>query len=106
MIQAGAAQSGSEIEVRIGDVLNLRLFENPASGYRWRITSSGAPGLALAEDHFQMQSAGAVGTGGIHEWRFRAAQAGGGTLKMEYVRAWEPLAIDTFSLKVRVKSRE
>jgi inhibitor of cysteine peptidase len=81
------ADSDTELEIEIGDTLELRLPENRTTGYRWQMCSAGAPALQLIEDSFTPPS-GALGAGGMRRWKFRAALAGAARLEPEHHRSW------------------
>jgi inhibitor of cysteine peptidase len=103
MLEVNEAQNGSELEMRIGEPLQLRLQENPTTGYRWQVESSGGPVLELAEQFFEPAREG-YGAGGVRRWVFRSAQEGVALLEMARRRSWERQAIETFKVTVRVKS--
>ncbi|HYD81338.1 MAG TPA: protease inhibitor I42 family protein [Paucimonas sp.] len=94
-------QSGRSVELAQGESLVVRLKENPTTGYRWTVES--ADGLTLEGDGGG--AAGAPGTAGLHEFRFRALQAGRHELRMKHWREWEgdKSAIGRFVVQVTVK---
>ncbi len=103
MLQIDKNQSGGEVEVSLGDSFEVRLPENPTTGYRWALHSSGGPSLEIQEDTFEGQGGGDLGAGGVHRWRFRTVQEGTADLVMEYRRSWEKRAAETFRVTIRVK---
>src|SRR5437660_4307603 len=82
MPEIGKEHSGSELNLEIGESLELRLPENPTTGYRWQLRSSGSPVLELMEDS-PSPAGEAVGAGRVRRWVFRAAQAGLARLELE-----------------------
>lgn len=68
------SQNGSTLHLRLGDVVVLRLEENPASGYRWEIAD--AEGFLLEADDFTHAPVGISGDGGERALRFRATARG------------------------------
>jgi predicted secreted protein len=59
------------VEVMIGQTIQVRLEENPTTGFRWYLTSEGAPTCASIDDTFTAAPAGPPGKGGSHTWRCR-----------------------------------
>ena len=98
------ADDGSRRSVDVGDRVTVSLPENPTTGYRWQLRSSGEPVLEVQDDSFQT-AAGPPGAGGVRRWRFRAGQEGTADLEIDYQRSWEKRAAQTFRLRVRVKPR-
>lgn len=96
--------NGTRIEVRAGTEMELRLDENPTTGYRWRLDRAGAPQLALVEERYEAPAAGAVGAAGHHLFRFVAAAPGNAKLQLTYVRRFGT-ATRTFAVTVDVVSR-
>jgi inhibitor of cysteine peptidase len=90
------ADSEKTVNESIGTEFNVRLAENPTTGYSWNMTRSG--GLDLVRDEYiPSRSAGqGVGSGGIHSFSFKAAGAGVQALHGEYRRAWVPAGTITF----------
>ncbi len=105
MLEVDESQDGNEIELRTGETLEIRLSENPTTGFRWALESSGAPACILVEDYYE-PSTRAPGAGGGHRWRFQANQVGEGRIELRYRRSWEGqgAAARTFSLRIRVAS--
>ena len=60
------SHDGSSLRLRTGDVVVLRLRENPEAGERWEILA--APGFVLEADDFT----GAASGGGERALRFKA----------------------------------
>ena len=104
MIEINKTQNGAEVEVILGEPFEVRLPENPTTGFRWKIRADGAPTVQLEDDFFQPPGA-AVGAGGGRRWRFRTAQAGSAILEMDYGRSWEQRPAETFRVTIVVKPR-
>jgi inhibitor of cysteine peptidase len=98
------ADSGRELDVGVGETIKLGLPENPTTGYRWQLRSSGGPVLELAEHDF-VPSRETVGAGGLRCWTFRAVRAGVARLELEQRRSWERQATDTFSVTISVMAQ-
>jgi inhibitor of cysteine peptidase len=104
MTQIIEAMNGGEVQVGLDESFEVRLPENPTTGYGWRLDSSGAPAVEVQEDDFEPPKA-SLGAGGVRRWRFRAVQEGVADLRLEYRREWEQRAARTFTVTVRVKRR-
>ena len=99
------ADSGTTVQANVGDVLTLRLAENPSTGYVWALKLSA--GLEQKTDSFIQPSAspGLVGAPGQREWTIAATTAGTQTIEAVYKRPWEDKSTGerTFTLTVEVK---
>jgi inhibitor of cysteine peptidase len=96
--------NGHEVESFVNQILEIRLSENPTTGFRWSLVSSGKPVCKLVRDYFE--SAGSSpGREGSHHWRFKATQRGEASIKLIYKRSWEQNGVGTrtFALHVRVR---
>jgi len=81
----------STVRVHLGDVVELRLAENPTTGFRWRMTKDGRPVCDVKDEAYQRLGT-APGAGGVHRWTFDATQTGRSTVELLYRRAWEAAA--------------
>jgi inhibitor of cysteine peptidase len=95
------SQNGTRLNLRVGDVVVVRLAENPSTGYRWEIVA--AAGLNLEADDFHLAPAGATGQGGQRALRFKAAAVGLTGIEAVLRRNWEGAApSQRFSVAVEV----
>lgn len=100
-LELDIAAEGQSVTLAVGQVLLLRLAENPTTGYQWSVSSSGD--LFLESNLFTPVGAG-IGGGGTRELRWRARSAGSNQLTLAQRRAWEPIdkAIGRFAMTVIV----
>jgi inhibitor of cysteine peptidase len=101
-----SGQTGGQVSLKVGAVLEVRLEANHTTGYSW-IASPVAnavlmrQGAAKYEEH---ASGGKAGVGGVEVWRFKAVKAGRQGLQFEYRRPWEknapPAKVVTYSVTV------
>ena len=104
-INADKSYDGRSVGLRVGDGVKLSLAENPTTGYRWEFVTKPEPYCVILNDAYTADPGGAIGSGGAHEWAFRAVSAGTGTLSLAYRRPWEKdtAPAQTYKLKIAVK---
>ena len=89
---ATAKDDGRTVSLRRGQELELKLQANPSTGYGWAVAHAPEPVLTQEGQpsyRTKVTPGSNVGASGIETWRFRAAQTGRRTLRMEYRRPWE-----------------
>ena len=106
VVMLDAGDSGGEVQVGIGQTLDVTLESNPSTGYSWQVVE--VPGVLeqVGEATFATEAAGdVVGAAGTETLQFTALGAGTGTLLLEYRRPWETDAIaeEVFEITVTVK---
>ena len=97
-------RNNDSVEIAVGDSVRVQLSENPTTGYRWQLLTNGAPALRLVRDDFE-RSASGPGGGGTRYWIFAAQCPGTAGLGMELQRSWQPQAVSSFAVSIRVKAR-
>jgi predicted secreted protein len=104
VMEIDKSYDGREVEMNVGEVAEVKLAENPTTGYRWVFAAKPEPICKIADDSFE-PGGSAPGAGGIHRWKFEAASSGTGAVKLEYRRPWEKNAAagQTFKLNIRVR---
>jgi inhibitor of cysteine peptidase len=105
MLRADEHHNGRSVKLAAGEFLEIVLAENPTTGYRWHFTEARAPFCALVQDAFEPGGEGVPGHGGVHRWKFRAAEPGAGRIELVYRRSWERDAPPgrTFHLQIEVR---
>jgi len=100
-IKLSESDDGRTLEARPGQEIELRLRENPTTGYRWRVVQEAEPVCQLLGTFFKAGTR--PGEPGIHIRRYRVAGSGDAGLKLVYGRSWESAktAARTFCLRVR-----
>jgi len=95
---------GSSIELRVGDVVAVRLAENPSTGFVWSTESAGGDVLQLVASEYLPTAEGRVGGGGQRSLSFRAVATGNAELRLKLWREWEgdKSIVDRFAATVRV----
>jgi inhibitor of cysteine peptidase len=89
-IGVGQSDSGSTVSAAVGDVIVVRLAENPTTGFTWKMKLS--KGLDLESDKFIADDApeDMVGVGGTHQWRIKVVETGKQKIEGEYRQEWSP----------------
>ena len=94
--------AGRTVDLPVGQVLELRLAENPTTGFRWTFIAQGEPVCVVLGSAYQAPS-GPPGRAGDHVWEIKGIQPGECELKLSYARPWEKVpAADSFTVHVHV----
>jgi inhibitor of cysteine peptidase len=96
-------QNGTSSNLKIGELVTVRLEENPTTGYSWNMSFT--DGLKVVKDEYiSSAQAGVVGAGGVHEWTIQASNAGQYNVSGIYKRPWENITgnENTFNMKLNV----
>ena len=86
-----AANSTSEVAVAADAMIEVHLESNPSTGYRWELSAMSTPDVVeLVDRSFEQSGSDEVeGAPGTEVFTFKAASAGAGVLRLEYLRPWE-----------------
>jgi len=101
------ADAGSRIDLRVGDVVAVRLAENPGTGFGWSTESTSGDALRLVESEYLPAAGGRVGGSGERSLSFRAVATGNVELRLKLWREWEgdTSIVDRFAATVRIVRR-
>lgn len=105
-ININASNSGSRVNLSVGDLLIVTLDSNPSTGYSWTNASvSNASVIKQTGREFKAAATNMVGAGGQDIWTFKALEKGTSTISMNYSRSWEKdvAPIATFNVTIVVK---
>jgi inhibitor of cysteine peptidase len=92
--------NGKTITMKKGDIFEVKLEENPTTGYSW--ATSVTQGLKALDDSYVRQS-DLLGAGGIHTWKIKATGTGIQKFSAIYKRPWEQTAQDkSFQVTIMV----
>jgi len=99
------ADKGSTVNLKIGDVLEVRLSSNPTTGYEWSVDPKSTTLLKPSGQSQTQPTQSGVGRPIVQIFKFRAAGKGTGTLLLHYVRSWEKPDPneEQFSLQVTIE---
>jgi inhibitor of cysteine peptidase len=82
--------SGGAFEVSPGDVVAIRLEENPTTGYRWAIDEVDERVLEPTDTDYSMSSGAGIGGGGVRTFAFTARSPGNTRLRLRLRQEWDP----------------
>lgn len=87
------ANNGQPIELRQGNAVDLRLYENPTTGFRWQVVRADGlveePAVDEARPSRGPVEHPQVGAGGTRTFRFRTLTPGTGRLELKLWREFE-----------------
>jgi inhibitor of cysteine peptidase len=100
------SDNGKSVTVRPGEVVCISLYENPSTGFRWKLEHADDQVLHLLTSDYISDSSARVGGGGQHVWKFMAGKNGEVRLTMKHWRSWEgdKSAIERLDVTIRIKS--
>jgi inhibitor of cysteine peptidase len=104
-MQFDEQRNGDQVDLGSGTQFDVRLVEQPTTGFRWRVVGDGEPACRLCGDTFDAD-ASRHGAGGVRVLHFETVQPGEGEIQLAYRRSWETDAAPArqFVLRVRVTS--
>jgi len=100
--------NGENVDLNVGDIINLRLDSNITTGYSWELSETTDTEIISLESSLyenSQENEDIVGAGGAELFSFRAISAGQTDLILEYIRPWEEgmEPADSFTLKITVR---
>ncbi len=99
------AHNGTSVTLPAGGTLIVRLGANPSTGYQWQMAASPSDAVLRASGSgYDATQTAAVGAGGLSWWTFEAVATGATSLRLRYVRPWEPTTAEReFGLQLTVR---
>lgn len=96
------------INLKVGDIINVRLESNITTGYSWELSGETDQGIIMLESSIYEESQkdeNVAGAGGSETFSFKAVSAGNTDLVLEYLRPWEEeiQPADIFVIKITVE---
>ena len=88
MLELGEGDDLREHTVRVGDDVMVTLPENPSTGFRWTLSTSGDDVLALESDAYSASGV-TPGKPGTRAFQLRAAAPGTVEIQLRRRRRWE-----------------
>jgi len=95
--------NGSCVTLDIGESIELRLPENPTTGYRWHLADWDTSILEMTHDEYDQADSSRAGARGEHHWEFAGRRKGEVSLELSQRRSWGSAAPSaTFTMQVSV----
>ena len=89
-IQIDATQQVGEMDMRVGDTLELSFESNPTTGYQWEVVELNQAVLRQLGEEYVAPATDLLGAAGKEVFRFEAVSPGETLLKLVYHRPFEP----------------
>jgi predicted secreted protein len=98
--------SGREIIVQAGDLLEIRLEGTGGTGYSWHLNTLDDQYLILSDAETSEASEGKTGGPVMNIWRLKTLSTGTTEIRIDYYREWEGIqsAIKHFSLTLSIQN--
>ena len=97
---------GKPAKVPVAARVNIRLQENPTTGYRWALEPFDEEVMSLDDAAYAPAREGGLGGGGQRAWTFSTRKPGTATLQLKLWRPWEGDASVTARFTAAVQVRE
>jgi inhibitor of cysteine peptidase len=88
-VVAGEDMSGSEVSVKKGENVEIKLNGNASTGYSWVVKELDESILQSNGDPDYKADSILTGSGGTYIYSFKAIETGTTTIKMAYLRTFE-----------------
>jgi inhibitor of cysteine peptidase len=98
------ADNGRVVRLARATPVVVTLPSNPSTGFRWKLlVPLDRRVLRLVSSRYVAPKSGLVGAAGTQVWRFRTVGVGRFTLRLGYLRAWDPTNVERrFRIAFRV----
>ena len=80
---------GKEIEVKVGDVVQIELEAMGTAGYQWFVESLDQEMLKLVSEETKVLHPGRLGAPVLMVWKFEVIKEGSAEIRMNHYRSWE-----------------
>jgi inhibitor of cysteine peptidase len=90
--------------VHVGETIELRLNENPSTGYAWNVTFDPPDAVAVVYNHWKA-GGGAIGASGTRDLSIEIKQAGKLVIRAKNWRSWEGEPSVTQKLEFQIEAR-
>jgi predicted secreted protein len=107
MMQIDHSYHNQDLQIRVGDTLQISLDEIPTTGYIWVLVTEKPAFLSLLSDNFLHPGHGTTavaGAGGKRQLVYKALQKGEGFLSFVKRRPWEGGEISDERFTISVKA--
>ena len=86
------SNNGDNLNLKINDVITIRLESNATTGYKWNLSEENNSGIIslIYSDYIEKENKDdLVGVGGFETFTFKVVSGGSTTLILTYNRSWE-----------------
>ena len=97
--------SGKEIEVRLGDIIQIELQEMGGAGYQWHLQDLGTDCVRFDSEETKVPSDGRLGAPALGRWKFEVTREGSAEIRLDHYRPWEGIGRSTDHFSVRLNVR-
>ncbi len=99
------ADRGETVQLRAGEILEVRLIENPTTGFRWTVERDNEGIVDLVSSVYSPGLPSTPGAGGERVFTFEGKRAGVSRLRLRLSRPWEgeSKGSEVFDLTVEVE---
>lgn len=94
--------NGQTFDTKVGQVFEIRLPENPTTGFRWTVTADKSA-CSVVRDEFHSPQPAPPGASGEHTWEFKAVAPGDCEIALSYRRPWQTEGQPAQAFKVHVR---
>jgi inhibitor of cysteine peptidase len=85
-----SVDNGRTLEVGVDTIIEVRLDENPTTGYRWALVEPETEGVVPLQDtSFVLAEKPLVGQGGTRVFIYRALAPGRQEIRLKHWQEWE-----------------
>lgn len=97
--------SGKEIDVKRGDVIQIELEGMGGAGYAWYLGDLDTQYIELLSQETKVLSGGRIGAPVLGIWRFSVKEKGTTQIGMDHYRQWEGVgkSTDHFWIKLNIR---
>ena len=86
------SNNGDNLNLKINDVITIRLESNATTGYKWNLSEENNSGIIslISSDYTEKENKdNLVGSGGFETLTFKAVSRGSATIILTYNKPWE-----------------
>lgn len=86
------SNNGDNLNLKINDVITIKLESNATTGYKWNLSEENNSGIIaiVSSDYTEKENKdNLVGSGGFETLTFKAVSGGSATIILTYNRPWE-----------------
>jgi inhibitor of cysteine peptidase len=108
IVRADDSFNGHQVELQVGETLEISLSENASTGFRWMAPPAFQRGLGKilhAAEPVPEAASGPPGKPGVRRFSFEAVHPGTVELELYYRRPWETAQPPARKFQIRVRVR-